>query len=140
MTVPKKKIDWDSVGLNFGNWEEEKIWALELPVIEMDIKELLWHFDAPFWSNDRKERWTVTLWDAIHKSEESKLEQAIVEKADLTYPIDILKNMGKWLVLDGLHRLAKSYIQGRKKVKVRIIPRERLPEIFSGDPIELPDR
>jgi uncharacterized ParB-like nuclease family protein len=59
--------------------------------------------------------------------------------ADLTYPIDILKNHGKWLVLDGLHRLAKTYMQGRKNVKVRVVPRERLPEILSGEPIELPE-
>lgn len=28
-----KVFDWQSIGLDFGNWEEEKIWALELPVI-----------------------------------------------------------------------------------------------------------
>jgi len=55
------------------------------------------------------------------------------------YSIDILENKGKWLVLDGLHRLAKAYKHGQEKVKVRIIPRERLSEIITGDPIELPD-
>jgi hypothetical protein len=140
MTKPHKSFDWDSLGLDFGNWEEEKIWALDLSVIEMDIKDLLWHFDAPFWTNDHNERWTITPWDVIRKSEDSKNEQTAMEKSDLSFPIDILKNNGRWLILDGLHRLTKSYIQGKEKVNVRIIPRERLPEILTGDPIELPER
>ena len=139
ITAPHKIFNWDDLGLDFGNWKEEKIWALELPVIEMDIKDLLWHFEAPFWPNDANERWTITPWEVIRKGENSKNEQIAMEKADLSYPIDILKNKGRWLILDGLHRLTKSYIQGKEKICVRIIPRERLPEILTGDPIELPD-
>ena len=134
-----KSYNWSSVGLDFGNWDEEKIWSLELPVIEMDIKDLIWHFDAPWWPNDSGERWTITPWDVIRQNESSKNEQIKMEKADLLYSIDILENKGKWLVLDGLHRLAKAYKHGQEKVKVRIIPRERLSEIITGDPIELPD-
>lgn len=134
-----KSYNWNSVGLDFGNWEEEKIWALQLPVVEIDIIELLWHFDAPWWPNDRGECWTITPWDVLHKNQGSTNEQLKIEKADLLYPIDILENKGKWLVLDGIHRLAKAYKHGQEKVKVRIIPRERLSEIITGDPIELPD-
>ncbi len=136
----KKTFDWDSLGLDFGNWQDEKLWALELPVTRMNIKDLLWLFDVPFWPNDNNERWTVTPWDVIHKSENGKNEQAALEKADLSFPIDILENKGRWLVLDGLHRLAKSYLQGKEEVNVRIVPRERLPEILTGEPIELPSR
>ncbi|MFH1187338.1 MAG: hypothetical protein V1688_00590 [bacterium] len=134
-----KKFKWDNIGLDFGNWEEEKIWALELPVIEMNITDLDWHFDAPFWPNDDGERWTVTPWDVILQKEGTTKEQKNTEKADLNYPVDIIKNKGRWLILDGIHRLAKAHKQGHKKIKVRIIPRKRLPEILTGDPIELPD-
>lgn len=132
-------FDWNSVGLDFGNWEEEKIWSLQLPVVEINIKELLWHFDAPWWPNDSGERWTITPWDVLHKNQGSTNEQIKVEKANLLYPIDILENKGKCLILDGIHRLVKAYKQGQEKVKVRIIPRERLSEIITDDPIELPD-
>lgn len=134
-----KNYNWDSVNLDFGNWEEEKIWALQLPVVEIDIKELLWHFDAPWWSNDSGERWTITPWDVINMNQGSANEQIKIEKADLLYPIDILENKGKWLILDGIHRLTKAYKQGQKKIKVRIIPREKLSEIIIDEPIELPD-
>lgn len=134
-----KKFDWSSVGLDFGNWEEEKIWALELPVIEMNIADLAWHFDVPFWPNDKGERWEVTPMEVINKKEGTVSEQKNVDKADLNYPIDILENKGKWLILDGIHRLAKAHKQGHAKIKARIIPRERLSEISSNYPIELPE-
>ncbi|MGV8084625.1 MAG: hypothetical protein ACP5N9_00025 [Candidatus Bilamarchaeum sp.] len=135
-----KDFNWESVGLDFGNWEEEKLWALDLPKEEMDIEELLWHFDAPFWTDDNSERWTVSPWDVIKQKEGTVIEQARMEKADLSYPIDIMKNHGRWIVLDGLHRLAKAYKQGQKMVTVRIVPRERFPEIASDHPIELPNK
>ena len=134
-----KNFDWSTVGLDFGNWDEEKIWKLELPVVEMDIKELVWHFDVPFWPNDSDERWTVSPWDVINKSEGTKNEQSKMQKADHSYPIDIFENKSNWLVLDGLHRLAKAYNQGQEKVSVRIVPKERFLEIRINDPIELPN-
>jgi hypothetical protein len=51
-------------------------------------------------------------------------------RADLSYPIDIMENKGRWLILDGLHRLVKAYKNGQKTVKVRKIPRERTSEIL----------
>ena len=134
-----KNFDWSTVGLDFGNWDEEKIWALELPVVEMNIKELIWHFDVPFWPNDNGERWTISIWDVVKDKEGARNEQIKTEKADVLYPIDIIENKGKWLVLDGLHRLAKLYKQGQEKVKVRIVPKERFSEISVNDPIELPN-
>ncbi len=130
--------NWNSVGLDFGNWDDEKLWALELPTEEININELLWHFDAPFWPNDNGEKWTITPWDVISAKPSTKSEQQKVEDADLSYPIDILENHGKWLVLDGLHRITKAYRLGQNTVKVRVVPRERLPEILIDEPIELP--
>ena len=40
----------EEVGFDF-HWSEEKVWALNVPVEEMDIKDLEWHFDIPFWFN-----------------------------------------------------------------------------------------
>jgi hypothetical protein len=53
-----------------------------------------------------------------------------IERADTSFPIDIMENKGKWLILDGLHRLVKLYEQGAKTVRVRIIPREKIPDIL----------
>ena len=136
--MSSKQYDWNSVGLDFGNWDEDKIWALNLPTTEIDIQELLWHFDAPWWANDNNERWSITPWDVINKTPDSTSEQARVLKADLSYPIDLIKNEGKFLILDGIHLLVKAHLLGHTRIPAHIIPRERLPEITSNHPIELP--
>ena len=132
-------FDWSAVGLNFGNWEEEKIWALDLPVEEMDIEKLLWHLDIPYWENDASQRWTVTPRDVIDCKKGTTSEQSKTQKADVSFPIDVFENKGKFFVLDGLHRLTKLFSQGKEKINVRIIPKNRFHEIASENPIELPD-
>jgi hypothetical protein len=133
-----KKFDWNYVGLDFENWEEEKLWALDLPVSTIDIAELVWHFDCPFWEHDNGERYTVTPWDVIGGVVGTKKEQQKVSIADTSYPIDIYFNKNKWLILDGIHRLVKLYKQEAEKVEVRIVPKEMFPLIQSDEPIELP--
>ena len=116
------------VGFDF-HWENEKVWRLNIPVTDMDIKELTWHFDIPFhWHKGGL--YNLTSREIIENPLEYEDEYERTMKADLKYPIDIMENKGKWLILDGLHRLMKAYIQGVKKVNVRIIPRDKIPEIL----------
>lgn len=134
-----KQFDWNSVGLDFGNWEEEKIWALDLPVTKINIKELEWHLDCPFWEHDNGERYTVTPRDVLERVQGTGKEYEAVLKADTTYPIDIYFNKDKWLILDGLHRLVKLHSAGATDISVRIITNDTLPLILSDEPIELPN-
>lgn len=115
------------VGFDF-SWDEKKVWALDYPVEEIDLDELIWHFDIPFHWHDGG-IYNLKSMEIINDPEKYKDEYERTMKADLSHPIDIMKNKGRWLILDGLHRLMKAYIQGQKKVKVRKIPRERIPDI-----------
>ncbi len=133
-----KNFDWQSIGFDFGNWEEELIWSLDLPVKEVDIKDLLWQLDIPYWDNDSHQRWSVSPRDVINKEIGTMNEQKRVENVDLRYPIEIFENNGKIFILDGLHRLTKTYIQGKKTINARLMPKERFPEIVSIHPFELP--
>ena len=116
------------IGFDF-NWNEKKVWALDVPVIEMDIEELTWHFDIPFhWYGN--EVYNLKSREVIENPEKYKDEYDRTMKANLSHPIDIMENKGRWLILDGLHRLMKAYIQKMDKVQVRIIPRDKIPEII----------
>ena len=118
------------VGFDF-HWDEEKVWKLNIPATEMDINELTWHFDIPFhWHKDGK--YNLKSREVINNPEKYKEEYERTMKADLRHPIDIMENKGRWLILDGLHRLMKAYILKMNKVKVRIIPREKIPEILKN--------
>lgn len=115
------------VGFDF-SWDEKKVWQLDLPVSEMDINELTWHFEIPFlWEGGGI--YNLKSWDVIEDPDSHKAEYERTMNADTSHPIDIMKNKGRWLILDGLHRLMKLYIEGARKVKVRIVPREKIPDI-----------
>ncbi|MCX6784215.1 MAG: hypothetical protein NT141_04115 [candidate division WWE3 bacterium] len=115
------------VGFDF-HWEESKVWALDLPIEEIPISELEWHFDVPFWFMpggyyDLKPR------DVINNKILYEKEYERTMNSDLKYPLDIMLWKGRWLLLDGLHRLVKAYILGRKTIKVRKVPTSAIPLI-----------
>ncbi|MDD3607205.1 MAG: hypothetical protein PHQ20_00170 [Candidatus Moranbacteria bacterium] len=116
------------VGFDF-SWEEEKVWKLNFSVETIDIQELTWHFDIPFlWENGGV--YNLKPKDVIDNPKAHNEEYERTMKADLKYPIDIMENKGRWLILDGLHRLMKASILGQNSVSVRKIPRDKIPEIL----------
>jgi len=117
------------VGFDF-SWSSEKVWALDVPTEEIHIQELVWHFDTPFlWEGGI---YNLKPQEVINNPEGHKEEYGRTMKADLIHPIDIMENKGRWLILDGLHRLMKASILNMDSVKVRKIPREYIPKIVSN--------
>lgn len=116
------------VGFDF-SWDERKVWELDAPIEPMKIDELLWHFDVPFiWSKpngyyDINPRWII---DEPAKYPE-EYERTL--RADTSYPIDVMWWRGRWVILDGLHRLMKLYTQNETMIKVRKIPEPAISRI-----------
>ncbi len=118
------------VGFDF-SWDESKVWALNAPVEQIPIGELEWHFDIPFlWH--RGGVYNLTPREVLNQPHLFLEEHERTMRADLSYPIDIMTNKGRWLILDGLHRLMKSYSEGHKEVKVRKISRDLIPSILKN--------
>jgi len=98
----------------------------------MIIGKLTWHFDIPFhWHGS--EIYNLKSIEIINNPDEYQDEYKRTMNSDLSCPIDIMQNKGRWLILDGLHRLMKAKILGMKKVKVRKIPRSEIPNILKED-------
>ncbi len=76
------------VGFDF-SWDEEKVWQLDVPVEEMDISELEWHFTIPFW-NTQNGYYDLKPNDVLANPEKYKEEFARIMKADLSHPLDIM--------------------------------------------------
>jgi hypothetical protein len=115
------------VGFDFW-WDNTKVWRLIYPVEDIKISELEWHFYIPFWST-KKGYYDLKPDDVITYPKRYKEEYDRTMKTNLSYPIDIMPNKGRWLILDGLHRLVKAKIQGLKFVKVRKIPCSEIKNI-----------
>jgi hypothetical protein len=104
--------------------DNKKLWALEVKTEEMPIDELVWIFDVPFWE-DEDGNIVITPKEVINDMEAYPYHRDKILNSDTTYPLDIMKNnKGKWLTLDGLHRLAKLFLNKESNIKVRKIPPE----------------
>ena len=104
--------------------DNKKLWALEAPVEEMPIDELTWIFDVPFWE-DEDGNIVITPREVFNNPNVYPYHRDKIANSDVSYPIDIMRNKkGKWLTLDGLHRLAKLYLNKESKIQVRKIPPE----------------
>jgi hypothetical protein len=110
-------------------WDNKKLWALDVDPEEMDVKELEWILDTPWWT-DGTSKYNLEPRKVIENPGKYPDHQARLEVCDTYVPIDIMLNRkGKWLILDGLHRLVKLVMRGEKKVMVRKIPRNLIPQI-----------
>jgi len=115
------------IGFDF-DWEESKVWALNLPVEDMLISDLEWHFDIPFWDT-LNGFYDLKPQDVIKDPKQYEQEYKRTMASNLTYPLDIMMWKGRWLLLDGLHRLVKACILGQKTIKVRKVPIGCIPQI-----------
>ena len=95
-----------------------------MPVEEIPIGELVWHFGIPFW-----EHYSLKPIDVASYPEKHSDQYDRTMKSDLSYPLDIMFWKNRWLLLDGLHRLLKAYILGQPTVKVRKVSTSMIPKI-----------
>jgi hypothetical protein len=108
--------------------DNNKVWKLDIPVEEINISELEWIFDHPFWTD--KTRCDLCPRKVIENINLYPEHKKRILNADISHPVDIMKNqLGNWLILDGLHRLVRLFMEGNKKVKVRKISREFIYKI-----------
>jgi len=100
--------------------DAERLGALDIPIINFEIKELIWNFDLPLWGKDN-ESWNLTPRDVINKVPSSESQWRRVMGVDMKYPILIMKKNDKWLIVDGVYRLVKAYINGQKTISAKIV-------------------
>jgi len=104
--------------------DNKKLWALDGPTEDMNMDELVWMLDVPFWE-DEKGNIVITPREVINDPNTYPYHRDKIKESDTSFPIDIMKNKkGKWATLDGLHRLVKLIMVGKTVVRVRKIPPE----------------
>ena len=110
------------------SWDEKEVWKLDVPVETMAVELLEWHFDLPFWNEDSKP-YSLSAREVMENPEHCQAHYKRILAADTNFPIDVAMHpdTGKWLILDGLHRLAKLHLEGVTHVLVRKIPLEMIP-------------
>lgn len=92
----------NEVGFDF-HWDNKKVWALDVPVAEITVADLAWHFDLPFHRHKGK-LYNLRPRDTMANPQKYKDEYERTLRADLSHPIDVMDNgKGRLVILDGLH-------------------------------------
>jgi len=119
------------VGFDF-SWDERKVWDLNVPTEDIPMTDLIWHFGIPFIWSKPDGYYDVTPQQVIDHPDQFPEEYRRTLAADTQYPIDIMYWRNRWLILDGLHRLMRSAIEGKAMVAVRKIPKSAIPQIIKS--------
>lgn len=106
--------------------DESRIWELDVPVEEIPISELGNNLDIPYLEKEGTNDWNLSINELMKNFDKEKTHAKKVKQADLNYPIEIYFHKGQWILLDGVHRLAKAVLEGQGEIKVRRITKEML--------------
>lgn len=122
--IPDSVLEY---GFDF-DWDEKDVWTLDYPTTKIGIEKLEWHFDVPFWDYG-DEYYNLTPNQVLEDKDKYIEQYNRIMNSDISYPIDVMENKERLVILDGLHRLVKCRILGYNEVNVRIIPREEINNI-----------
>lgn len=100
--------------------DTKKLRELDVPVIDFAIEKLIWNFDLPLWEKEGTDDWNLTPREVINNIPGSKTHRERVTEADLQFPILLTEKNGRWLVIDGVHRLVKAFEAGDKTITAKI--------------------
>jgi len=109
-------------------WDEQKLQALDLPAVTLDVSSLLWHFELPFWQHSGVP-FQVTprqVWDNPAKY---AAQYARTLSSDLACPIVVRLQDDRHVIMDGLHRLMKAAIQNNQTIQAKICREDLFPLI-----------
>ena len=106
------------------DWDVEALWALDLPVEVMPISELEWHLDVPIWPDETGAPYSATPRQVLDDPRTHAVEYDRINSASMRYPLEVFAHMGRTMILDGVHRFAKSYESRDESVRVRRVPQD----------------
>lgn len=117
-------------------YKVKKLWSAvrKNKVIQIPIKEIINHLEKNVWSYQIEGRMDFKPIDVIENPMINKYHYNRILMADLSYPIIVIKNEGID-ILDGLHRLAKAYLEKKDSLPATFITESQLQyaEITGGD-------
>ena len=111
-------------------WHTEKLWALATPVSVVKLADLSWHLELPIWHSSPTARFDLSPRQVLATPEQYAQHWQRVLGASLDYPLELFENHGRWVIMDGYHRLARHTVERSPTVRVRHHDRALLPTIL----------
>lgn len=111
------------------DWDNERLWSLDLPVDRLPRSELDGLLDLRVWKDEDGRWFAVRPRDVLLDPDRHPRQRDRVWRADLRWPLDVVRYREQWLILDGFHRLARHTVEGAAFVPIRAVPLDTLRSI-----------
>jgi disulfide oxidoreductase YuzD len=120
--------DWMSIPERKRN---QIIYSIKAEEVLLNVEKLSFLLKRKVWGSNGKS-YDLSPMEVIEdpSNKDYSYQQEKIEKADLKFPIFLVKKDGKLRVVDGYHRLAKAFQQGKKKIKAKTINQKEWEEII----------
>ena len=99
----------------------ERVHGRNRPIELMPVRELEWILDLPLWW-DAGHPFRLRPRDVLVEPERNRAQHVRTNEADLAIPVDVAWHQGRWVVVDGVHRLLKAISLGHTAVAAREVP------------------
>ena len=111
------------------DWSVRDLWTLDLPKTRLPMESLTWHLDFPVWPDADGQPYRGTPRQVVEQRQENAVEFARVQQADLAYPIEAILRGTRWMILDGIHRMTKAWLDGADHMTVRVVPESAVQQM-----------
>ena len=102
-------------------WDLELLRRLDVPVDDVEIDDLRWQLDLPWWS-DQGHLFSLSPMEVRADHERSPEHWQRIQDADLYRPIYVIERPRGLVVMDGVHRLAKADEMGWDRILAHRVP------------------
>jgi len=109
---------------------EEKLWAADVISEKILISEIDYNLDIPYLEKEGTDDWNLSIRELVNDLDSQPYHAKGIRMADVSYPIELYYFKDKWIILDGVHRLASLVFSGKTEVRVRRFSLEDIEKIL----------
>jgi hypothetical protein len=111
----------------YSKWDNHDLWNLVAPCERLQVHELEWHLNYPFWSTSPPESvFDLRPGFVLENPNKYPKHRERIESADLEYPILVGRFGGRHVILDGFHRLLKAIKNGATFMECKNVPQSHI--------------
>jgi hypothetical protein len=105
------------------------LWGLEIQPQSIAVNTVYWMLELPVWP-EHGIPFSLRPVDVISAPDKHPEHAQRIERASLSFPIDVLPYRNRLVILEGCHRTAKAAMGGEPLISARVVPPHRIPEII----------
>jgi hypothetical protein len=108
-------------------WDTQQVWSLPTEASTVAFDQLAWLLELPVWTTVPGEpRFDLTPRHVLEDPARFPARWQRILAVELKYPLEMFRSgedgEGRWVILDGYHRLARHQVEETHDVPVRLHP------------------